>query len=47
MRSSGHTSTSHAPAFNTTGEFGYTPKKGTGVPVRTILAVMEQLNEKA
>lgn len=35
------------PAFNTSGEFGYTPKKGTGVPVRTILAVMEQLSESA
>ena len=28
------------PAFNTGGAWGYNPKGGTGVPVRTILAVL-------
>ncbi len=28
------------PAFNTSGPWGYTPKGGTGVPVRTLLAVL-------
>ncbi|MEJ5920543.1 MULTISPECIES: leucyl aminopeptidase [unclassified Corynebacterium] len=31
------------PAFNTNGAWGYTPKRGTGVPVRTMLAVIENL----
>ena len=29
------------PAFNTTGEYGYTPKRATGVPVRTLFAAIE------
>ena len=31
------------PAYNTEGAFGYTPKRGTGVPVRTILATLRNL----
>ena len=31
------------PAFNTGGPWGYNPKGGTGVPVRTILAVLEDV----
>ncbi|OFO16747.1 leucyl aminopeptidase [Corynebacterium sp. HMSC22B11] len=31
------------PAYNTDGAFGYTPKRGTGVPVRTILATLRHL----
>jgi leucyl aminopeptidase len=31
------------PAFNTGGPWGYTGKGGTGVPVRTIFAVLEQI----
>ena len=31
------------PAYNTEGPFGYTPKRGTGVPVRTILATLRHL----
>jgi leucyl aminopeptidase len=31
------------PAFNTGGAWGYNPKGGTGVPVRTILAVLEDI----
>ncbi|MDD7968192.1 leucyl aminopeptidase [Actinomycetospora sp. DW7H6] len=31
------------PAFNTGGPFGYTPKGGTGVPVRTIAAVLDDI----
>ena len=31
------------PAFNTGGPHGYTPKGGTGVPVRTIAAVPTRL----
>ncbi|WP_187774404.1 leucyl aminopeptidase [Lolliginicoccus suaedae] len=31
------------PAFNTGGPWGYTPKGGTGVPVRTMLAVIEDI----
>ena len=31
------------PAYNTAGAFGYTPKRGTGVPVRTILATLRHL----
>ena len=34
------------PAFNTTGEYGYTPKRGTGVPVRTMFSVIEDLATK-
>jgi leucyl aminopeptidase len=33
------------PAFNTGGAWGYTPKGGTGVPVRTLLATIEGLAE--
>jgi leucyl aminopeptidase len=29
------------PAFNTGAPFGYTPKGGTGVGVRTLLALLE------
>ncbi|MEE4023230.1 leucyl aminopeptidase [Gordonia sp. PKS22-38] len=31
------------PAFNTGGPWGYTPKGGTGVPVRTIARVLEDI----
>jgi len=31
------------PAFNAGDPWGYTPKGGTGVPVRTLLAVLEEL----
>jgi leucyl aminopeptidase len=31
------------PGYNTTAPWGYTPKGGTGVPVRTILATIEAL----
>ncbi|MBT0565317.1 leucyl aminopeptidase [Williamsia sp. CHRR-6] len=31
------------PAFNTGGPWGYTPKGGTGVPVRTMIAVIEDI----
>jgi len=31
------------PSFNTSGPWGYTPKGGTGVPVRTLLATIEAL----
>ncbi|SFQ37424.1 leucyl aminopeptidase [Amycolatopsis arida] len=31
------------PAFNTSGPWGYTPKGGTGVPVRTIAAVLADI----
>lgn len=34
------------PAFNTIGEYGYTPKRGTGVPVRTMFSVIEDLATK-
>ncbi|GAA1482833.1 leucyl aminopeptidase [Gordonia sinesedis] len=33
------------PAFNTGGAWGYTPKGGTGVPVRTIVRVLEDIAE--
>jgi leucyl aminopeptidase len=33
------------PAFNTGGPWGYTPKGGTGVPVRTIARVLEDIAE--
>jgi leucyl aminopeptidase len=32
-----------APAYNTGGPWGYTPKGGTGVPVRTMFAVLEDV----
>lgn len=31
------------PAYNTSGPWGYTPKGGTGVPVRTMFAVLEDI----
>jgi leucyl aminopeptidase len=31
------------PAFNTTGPWGYTPKGGTGVPVRTLAALLADI----
>lgn len=31
------------PAYNTTGPWGYTPKGGTGVPTRTLFAVLEDI----
>ncbi|SIJ88405.1 Probable cytosol aminopeptidase (leucyl aminopeptidase?) [Mycobacteroides abscessus subsp. abscessus] len=31
------------PAYNTGGPWGYTPKGGTGVPVRTIFGVLEDI----
>ncbi|SNR46027.1 leucyl aminopeptidase [Haloechinothrix alba] len=34
------------PAFNTTGTWGYTGKGGTGVPVRTMAAVLADLAER-
>jgi len=33
------------PAFNTSGPWGYTTKGGTGVPVRTLIAVLEDVVE--
>ncbi|MGC4934913.1 leucyl aminopeptidase [Gordonia sp. DT30] len=35
------------PAFNTTGPWGYTPKGGTGVPVRTITRVLEDISAQS
>jgi leucyl aminopeptidase len=32
-----------APAYNTSGPWGYTPKGGTGVPVRTMFAALEDI----
>jgi len=32
-----------APAYNTGGPWGYTPKGGTGVPARTMFAVLEDI----
>jgi leucyl aminopeptidase len=32
------------PAYNTTAPWGYTPKGGTGVPVRTMFAVLEDIS---
>ncbi|MBU9765588.1 leucyl aminopeptidase [Mycobacterium sp. TNTM28] len=32
-----------APAYNTSGPWGYTPKGGTGVPTRTMFAVLEDI----
>jgi leucyl aminopeptidase len=34
-----------APAYNTGGAWGYTPKGGTGVPTRTMFAVLEDIAE--
>ncbi len=34
------------PAFNTGGPFGYTGKGGTGVPVRTMITVLEDIAER-
>ena len=31
------------PAYNTSGPWGYTPKGGTGVPVRTLFAALEDI----
>jgi leucyl aminopeptidase len=33
------------PAYNTSGPWGYTPKGGTGVPTRTLFAVLEDIAE--
>jgi len=33
------------PAYNTTAPWGYTPKGGTGVPTRTLFAVLEDIAE--
>jgi leucyl aminopeptidase len=33
------------PGYNTGSPWGYTPKGGTGVPVRTLLATIEALIE--
>jgi leucyl aminopeptidase len=32
-----------APAYNTGGPWGYTGKGGTGVPTRTMFAVLEDI----
>lgn len=34
------------PVYNTDGAHGYTPKRATGVPVRTIIATVEDIAEK-
>jgi leucyl aminopeptidase len=34
-----------SPAYNTGSPWGYTPKGGTGVPIRTLLAVLEDIAE--
>lgn len=33
------------PAYNTAGEFGYTPKRATGQPMRTFVQVLKDLSE--
>jgi leucyl aminopeptidase len=33
------------PSFNTGGAWGYTPKGGTGVPVRTMISVLADIAE--
>jgi leucyl aminopeptidase len=33
------------PAYNTSGPWGYTPKGGTGVPTRTMIAVLDDIAE--
>ncbi|MGU3502867.1 leucyl aminopeptidase [Mycobacterium sp. C31M] len=35
-----------APAYNTGGPWGYTPKGGTGVPTRTMFAVLEDIADR-
>lgn len=35
------------PAYNTTAPYGYTPRRATGVPVRTIIAVLEDIAGEA
>lgn len=35
-----------APAYNTSGPWGYTGKGGTGVPTRTMFAVLEDITQK-
>jgi leucyl aminopeptidase len=32
-----------SPAFNAAAPWGYTPKGGTGVPIRTLLAILEDI----
>jgi leucyl aminopeptidase len=34
-----------SPAYNTGSPWGYTPKGGTGVPIRTLLAILEDIVE--
>lgn len=34
-----------APAYNSTAPWGYTPKGGTGVPTRTMFAVLEDISQ--
>lgn len=34
------------PAWNTQGAYGYTPQRATGAPVRTLIALVEQLAEE-
>ncbi|TQF73546.1 leucyl aminopeptidase [Rhodococcus spelaei] len=34
------------PSYNTGGPFGYTGKGGTGVPVRTMISVLEDIDER-
>ena len=34
------------PSYNTGSSRGYTPKRGTGVPVRTLVATLEKLAKK-
>ena len=34
------------PAYNSGGAWGYTPKGGTGVPTRTMFAVLEDICER-
>ncbi|WP_053546193.1 leucyl aminopeptidase [Corynebacterium deserti] len=33
------------PAYNTAGEYGYTPKRATGAPVRTFIQVLKDFSE--
>ena len=33
------------PSFNDGGPFGYTPKRATGVPVRTVIQLLRDLSE--
>jgi len=34
------------PAYNTGSPWGYTPKGGTGVPTRTMIAVLADISER-